>query len=36
VTLAKFVIAAHMRVQEWIARDRGYFNREGRDIDLSA
>ncbi len=27
--MAKFVIAPHMRLHEWVARDKGYFEREG-------
>jgi hypothetical protein len=29
--MAKFVIAPHMRLHEWVARDKGYFEREGLD-----
>jgi hypothetical protein len=32
--LGKFVIAPHMRLHEWVARDKGYFDREGLDYDL--
>ena len=32
--MAKFVIAPHMRLHEWVARDKGYFDREGLDYDL--
>ena len=27
--MAKFIIAPHMRLHEWVARDKGYF-RSGR------
>ncbi|HEX3536907.1 MAG TPA: hypothetical protein VHU15_09085 [Stellaceae bacterium] len=27
--MAKFVIAPHMRLHEWVARNKGYFDREG-------
>jgi len=30
----KFVIAPHMRLHEWVARDKGYFEREGLDYAL--
>jgi hypothetical protein len=33
--MAKFVIAPHMRLHEWIARDKGYFDREGLEYELS-
>jgi len=29
--MAKFVIAPHMRLHEWVARDKGYFAAEGLD-----
>ena len=32
--MAKFVIAPHMRLHEWVARDQGYFEREGLDYEL--
>jgi hypothetical protein len=32
--MAKFVIAPHMRLHEWVARDKGYFDREGLDYQL--
>jgi NitT/TauT family transport system substrate-binding protein len=32
--MAKFVIAPHMRLHEWVARDKGYFRREGLDYEL--
>jgi hypothetical protein len=31
----KFSIAPHMRLHEWIARDKGYFLDEGLDFELS-
>jgi hypothetical protein len=33
--MAKFVIAPHMRLHEWVARDKGYFEREGLDYEFS-
>lgn len=33
--MANFVIAPHMRLHEWVARDKGYFDREGLDYELS-
>jgi hypothetical protein len=33
--MAKFVIASHMRLHEWVARDKGYFEREGLDCEFS-
>src|SRR6185437_3032573 len=32
--LGKFVIAPHMRLHEWVARDKGYFDREGLDYEF--
>ena len=32
--MAKFVIAPHMRLQEWIAEEKGYFQAEGLDYDF--
>ena len=32
--MAKFVIAPHMRLQEWVARDKGYFEREGLECEF--
>jgi hypothetical protein len=32
--VAKFIIAPHMRLHEWIARDKGYFDREGLDYEF--
>jgi len=28
--MAKFVIAPHMRLHEWVAEEKGYFRDEGR------
>jgi len=33
--MGKFVIAPHMRLHEWVARDKGYFNRVGLDNEFS-
>jgi hypothetical protein len=33
--MAKFVIAPHMRPHEWVARDKGYFEREGLEYQFS-
>jgi hypothetical protein len=32
--MAKFVIAPHMRLHEWVARDKGYFAAEGLDCEF--
>jgi hypothetical protein len=32
--MSKFVIAPHMRLQEWVAREKGYFEREGLDYEF--
>lgn len=32
--MAKFVIAPHMRLQEWVAEEKGYFKDEGLDYDF--
>jgi ABC-type nitrate/sulfonate/bicarbonate transport system substrate-binding protein len=32
--MGKFVIAPHMRLHEWVARDKGYFEREGLDYEF--
>ena len=29
--MGKFVIAPHMRLQEWVAEEKGYFRDEGLD-----
>ena len=33
--MAKFIIAPHMRLHEWVARDKGYFESEGLDCEFS-
>lgn len=33
--MTKFVIAPHMRLHEWVARDKGYFEREGLEYEFS-
>jgi hypothetical protein len=32
--MAKFVIEAHFRLQEWVAEDKGYFRAEGLDYEF--
>jgi len=32
--MAKFIIAPHMRLHEWVARDKGYFEAEGLDCEF--
>jgi ABC-type nitrate/sulfonate/bicarbonate transport system substrate-binding protein len=32
--MAKFVIAPHMRLQEWVAEEKGYFSAEGLDYEF--
>ena len=32
--MAKFVIAPHMRLQEWVAQEKGYFADEGLDYEF--
>ena len=32
--MAKFVIAPHMRLQEWVAEEKGYFAEEGLDYEF--
>src|ERR1700744_3165605 len=32
--MSKFLIAPHMRLQEWVAEEKGYFNAEGLDYDF--
>ena len=32
--MAKFIIAPHMRLHEWVARDNGYFAAEGLDCEF--
>jgi hypothetical protein len=29
--MAEFIIEPHFRLQEWVARDKGYFTDEGLD-----
>jgi hypothetical protein len=32
--MAKFIIAPHMRLQEWVAEEKGYFSAEGLDYEF--
>src|SRR5689334_4876644 len=32
--MSKFVIAPHMRLQEWVAEEKGYFTAEGLDYEF--
>lgn len=32
--MSKFLIAPHMRLHEWVAREKGYFEREGMDYEF--
>src|ERR1051326_4348454 len=32
--MARFVIAPHMRLQEWVAEEKGYFTAEGLDYEF--
>ena len=32
--MGKFVVAPHMRLHEWVARDKGYFAAEGLDYEF--
>ena len=32
--MAKFVIAPHFRLQEWVAEEKGYFDAEGLDYEF--
>ncbi len=32
--MSKFVIAPHMRLQEWVAEEKGYFAAEGLDYEF--
>src|SRR5579864_7146285 len=32
--MARFVIAPHMRLHEWVAEEKGYFNDEGLDYEF--
>ena len=34
--MSKFVISPHMRLQEWIAEEKGYFTAEGLDYEFRA
>jgi ABC-type nitrate/sulfonate/bicarbonate transport system substrate-binding protein len=33
--MAKFVISPHMRLQEWVAEEKGYFRQEGLDYEFN-
>src|SRR6202451_924099 len=33
-SMTRFVIAPHMRLQEWVAEEKGYFKAEGLDYDF--
>jgi hypothetical protein len=32
--MAKFIIAPHMRLHEWVAEAKGYFRDEGLDYEF--
>ena len=32
--MSKFIIGPHMRLQEWVAEEKGYFKNEGLDYDF--
>jgi hypothetical protein len=32
--MTKFIIAPHMRLQEWVAEEKGYFAAEGLDYEF--
>ena len=32
--MSRFVVAPHMRLQEWVAEERGYFAAEGLDHEF--
>ena len=32
--MSKFVIVPHMRLQEWVAEEHGYFEAEGLDYEF--
>ena len=32
--MGKFVIAPHMRLQEWVAEEKDYFKQEGLDYEF--
>jgi len=34
--MGKFIIGPHMRLQEWIAEEKGYFEHEGLDYEFVA
>ena len=34
MSMTKFVIAPHMRLQEWVAEEKGYFKAEGLEYDF--
>lgn len=34
--MAKFVVQPHVRLQEWVAEEKGYFSAEGLDYEFSA
>lgn len=32
--MSRFIIAPHMRLQEWVAEEKGYFKAEGLDYEF--
>ena len=32
--MSRFIIAPHMRLQEWVAEEKGYFAAEGLDYEF--
>ena len=32
--MAKFIIEPHFRLQEWVAEEKDYFNKEGLDYEF--
>ena len=34
VRMARFMIAPHMRLQEWVAEEKGYFSAEGLEYEF--
>jgi hypothetical protein len=32
--MARFMIAPHMRLQEWVAAEKGYFSAEGLEYEF--
>ena len=32
--MSKFIISPHMRLQEWVAEEKGYFDAEGLDYEF--